>query len=66
MADISVRRFGFMTEPVIMDDDAVIGNGEMGYDLLTGVFKIGDGKTMWKNLPSPNQPTGSAAPVTGT
>lgn len=57
-----------MTEPVIMDDDSVLGNGEFGYDLLTGVLKVGDGKTMWKNLPAPLQPTvnyGNAAPVTG-
>jgi hypothetical protein len=69
MATIQLRRWGFMTAPVLMDDDSILGDGEFGYDILTGVLKVGDGKTMWKNLPSPTQPTVdylSAAPTTGT
>lgn len=66
MATIQLRRWGFMTAPVIMDDDSILGDGEFGYDILTGVLKVGDGKTMWKNLAAPTGTYGSAVPTTGT
>ena len=53
MTTLNLRRFPPMASAVPVPDTTVLAPGELGYEDATGLLKIGDGVTAWKDLPSP-------------